>query len=160
MLPLDESKLERRSLTRNQLLLRQGDKVQAIYFVEKGRLRLDRRTFDGRTLVFGTGSAGQFFVDAALFSEIFHCDGVATEPSRVRIYPKTGVLNALNADPSSAVSFMKLLAHQFIQAAQRFELMKIRSAKERVMLYLDLNAGPNGTVTVKGELQHVAGELG
>jgi len=157
---LDETKLERRSLARNELLFRQGDKVHAIYFIEEGRLRLDRRTFDGRSLVFGTGSAGKFFVEAALFSEIFHCDGVATEPSRVRIYPKTAVLNALNADPSSAVSFMKLLAHQFIQAAQRFELMKIRSAKERVMLYLDLHAGPNGTVTVKGELQHVAGELG
>ena len=124
MLLLDETKLARRSLARNELLFRQGDKVEAIYFIEEGRLRLDRRTFDGRTLVFGTGSAGQFFVDAALFSEIFHCDGVATEPSRVRIYPKTGVLNALNADPSSAVSFMKLLAHQFIQMAQRFELIK------------------------------------
>jgi CRP-like cAMP-binding protein len=160
MLPLDESKLERRSLARNELLFRQGDKVQAIYFIEKGRLRLDRRTFDGRSLVFGTGSAGAYFVEAALFSEIFHCDAVATEPSRVRIYPKAAVLNALNADPSSAVQFVKLLAHQFIQMAQRFELMKIRSAKERVMLYLDLHAGSDGTVTMKGALQDVAGELG
>ena len=88
MLFLDETKLERRSLARNEYLFRQGDKVQAIYFVEDGRLRLDRRTFDGRSLVFGTSSAGEFFVEAALFAEIFHCDAVATEPSRVRIYPK------------------------------------------------------------------------
>jgi len=67
---LDETKLERRSLARNELLFRQGDKVHAIYFIEEGRLRLDRRTFDGRSLVFGTGSAGKFFVEAALFSEI------------------------------------------------------------------------------------------
>jgi CRP-like cAMP-binding protein len=160
MLPLDETKLERRSLARNEYLFRQGDKVAAIYFIEHGRLRLDRRTFDGRSLVFGTSSAGEFFVEAALFAEIFHCDAVATEPSRVRIYPKTGVLKALNTDPSSALSFLKLMAHQVIEARQRLELMKVRSAKDRVMLYLDLHAGAEGSVRLKSELQDIAGELG
>src|SRR5438270_10865223 len=84
MLALDQDSLQRRSLARNQLLFRQGDKVTAIYFIEEGRLRLERRTFDGRLLFLGTTSAGEFFVAAALFSDTFHCDAVATEPSRVR----------------------------------------------------------------------------
>jgi CRP-like cAMP-binding protein len=159
MFSLDETKLERRSLARNEFLFRQGDKVEAIYFIEEGRMRLDRRTFDGRSLVFGTSSADEFFVEAALFADIFHCDAVATEPSRVRIYPKTAVLKALNTDPSST-SFLKLMAHQVIEARQRLELMKIRSAKERVMLYLDLHAGPQGLMMLKSELQDIAGELG
>jgi CRP/FNR family transcriptional regulator, dissimilatory nitrate respiration regulator len=160
MLLLNEAKLERRTLARHELLFRQGDKVQAIYFIEEGRLRLDRRTFDGRSLVFGTSSAGEFFVEAALFAEIFHCDAVATEPSRVRIYPKTVVLHALHTHPSSAVPFLKLMAHQVIDARQRLELMKIRSAKERVLLYIDLHTGTDGTMTLKSELQDVASELG
>jgi CRP-like cAMP-binding protein len=160
MLSLDEKELERRSLTRNELLFRQGDKVQAIYFIEEGRLRLDRRTFDGRSLVFGTSRAGEFFVEAALFAEIFHCDGVATEPSRVRVYPKAEVLNALNTNPSCAVPLLELLAHQVIDARQRLELMKIRSAKERVLLYFDLHVGAGGALTLEGPLQDVANELG
>ena len=160
MFLLDENKLERRTLARNELLFTQGDKVQAIYFIEEGHLRLDRRTFDGRSLVFGTSSAGEFFVEADLFAEIFHCDAVATEPSRVRVYPKTAVLKALETEPSSALPFLKLIAHQLIEARQRLELTKIRSAKERVLLYIDLHAGTDGTVTVKGELQDVASELG
>src|ERR1051326_8772436 len=160
MFSLKEDRLERRSLARNELLFRQGDKVQAIYFIEEGRLRLDRRTFDGRALVFGASSAGEFFVEAALFSEVFHCDGVATEPSRVRVYPKAAVLNALNTNPSSVLPLLKLLAHQIIDARQRLELMKVRSATERVLLYLDLHAGADGGLTLKGELQNVAGELG
>jgi CRP-like cAMP-binding protein len=159
MLSVDETKLERRSLARSELLFRQGDKVQAIYFIEEGRLRLDRRTFDGRSLVFGTSSAGEFFVEAALFADIFHCDAVATEPSRVRIYPKTAVLKALNTDPSGALSFLKLMAHQVIEARQRLELMKTRSARE-LILYLDLHAGPQGLLTPKTELQDIASELG
>ena len=161
MLGLDEQALERRSLARNEALFRQGEKVTAIYFVETGRLRLERRTFDGRTLVLGTTLSGNFFVEAALFADIFHCDAVATEPSQVRIYPKAAVLNALRADPANAMSFLSLVAHQVIELRHRLEIMKVRSAKERVMLYLDLNAGPDGrTVDLRSQLQDIASELG
>ncbi len=161
MLALDPQALERRSLARNEVLFRQGDKVTAIYFIEAGRLRLERRTFDGRLLVLGTTAAGEFFVEAALFSDIYHCDAVATEPSQLRVYPKAVVLNALRADSTSAMSFLALMAHQVMGLRQRLELMKVRSAKERVMLYLDLNAGPDGrTVNLRSQLQDVASELG
>ena len=161
MLALDQQALERRSLARNEALFRQGDRVTAIYFIETGRLRLDRRTFDGRTLIVGTAPAGEFFVEAALFADIFHCDAVATEPSRVRIYPKTTALTALRTDSASAMSFLALVSHQVIALRQHIELMKVRSAKERVRLYLDLNAGPDGhTVNLSGQLQDIASELG
>jgi len=161
MLGLDEQTLERRSLARNEALFRQGEKVTAIYFVEAGRLRLERQTFDGRSLVVGTTSSGKFFVEAALFADIFHCDAVATEPSQVRVYPKTAVLDALRADPANAISFLSLVAHQVIELRHRIEIMKVRSAKERVMLYLDLNVGPDGrTVDLRSQLQDIAGELG
>src|SRR6266446_373598 len=161
MLGLDEQALERRSLARNEALFRQGEKVTAIYFVETGRLRLERRTFDGRTLVLGTTLSGNFFVEAALFADIFHCDAVATEPSRVCIYPKAAVLNALRADPANAMSFLSLVAHQVIELRHRLELMKVRSAKERVMLYLELNAeSDRRTVNLRSQLQDIAAELG
>jgi CRP/FNR family transcriptional regulator, dissimilatory nitrate respiration regulator len=161
MLGLDENVLERRSLARNEVLFRQGDKVAAIYFIEAGRLRLERRTFDGRLLILGITPAGQFFVEAALFADIFHCDAVATEPSRVRVYPKQAILKALRSDPANAMSFLALMAHQVIELRQRLELMKVRSAEERVMLYLDLNAEVDGqTVNLRSQLQDIAGELG
>jgi len=161
MLALDQDSLERRSLARNEVLFRQGDKVTAIYFIEEGRLRLERRTFDGRLLFLGTTPAGEFFVAAALFSDTFHCDAVATEPSRVRVYPKAKVLNCLRTDPTSAMSFLAHVAHQIIELRQRLELMKVRSAKERLMLYFESNAEPDGcTVELRGQLQDIASDLG
>ena len=161
MLGLDEHTLQRRSLARNETLFQQGDKVAAIYFVEAGRLRLERRTFDGRLLILGVTPADQFFVEAALFSDSFHCDAVATQPSRVRIYPKTALLTALSADPTSALSFLRLMAHQVFDLRQRLEVMKVRSAADRVMLYLDLHASADGhTVSFRGQLQDIASELG
>src|SRR5215470_4860808 len=123
ILGLDEQTLETRSLARNEALFRQDDKVTAIYFVEAGRLRLERRTFDGRLLILGITPSGRFFVEEALFADIFHCDAVATEPSRVRIYPKQVVLKALRSDPANAMSFLALIAHQVIELRQRLEVM-------------------------------------
>ena len=161
MLGLDEQTLKTRSLARNEALFRQGDKVAAIYFVEAGRLRLERRTFDGRLLILGITPSGRFFVEAALFADIFHCDAVATEPSRVRIYPKQAVSKALRTDPANAMSFLTLMAHQVIELRQRLEVMKVRSAKERVLVYLDLNSEPDGrTVNLRSQLQDIASELG
>lgn len=161
MLGLDQKSLQKRSLARNEVLFRQGDKVAAIYFVEAGRLRLERRTFDGRLLTLGTTPPGEFFVAAALFSETFHCDAVAAEPAQVRIYPKPAVLKVLRTDPESAMSFVALISRQVILLRQHLELMKVRAAKDRVMLYLDLNAEPDGhTVNLPGQLQDIASDLG
>ena len=74
-------------------------------------------------------------------------------------YPKSVVLNALRADPAHAMSFLSLLAHQVIELRHRIEIMKVRSAKERVMLYLDLNAGADGRkVDFRSQLQDIAGD--
>jgi len=59
------------------------------------------------------------------------------------------------------MSFLSLVANQVIELRHRIEIMKVRSAKERVMLYLDLNAGPGSrTVHLRSQLQDIAGELG
>jgi CRP-like cAMP-binding protein len=125
MLALDTKSLERRSLARNDVLFRQGDKVTAIYFIESGGLRLERRTFDGRTLILGTTPADNFFVEAALFSDTYHCDAVATEPSRIRIYPKTAMLDELRTDPTSAMTFLALVARQIMNLRQQMCFQRI-----------------------------------
>ena len=59
------------------------------------------------------------------------------------------------------MSFLALMAHQVIELRQRLEVMKVRSAKERVLVYLDLNSDPDGrTVNLRSQLQDIASELG
>ncbi len=59
------------------------------------------------------------------------------------------------------MSFLALVSREVIKLRQHIELMKVRSAKQRVTLYLDLNAEPDGrTVKLRGQLQDIASELG
>jgi CRP-like cAMP-binding protein len=150
-----------RELAPGELLFSQGDPAEAIYKLESGRLRLLRHTIDGHLVVLHTARRGEFFAEAALFADTYHCDAVAAAPSRVRVYPKARVMEALRADPALAEAFMARLARQLQELRARMELRNIRSARERVLQYLRLKAGDAGRrVAIEGQLQDIAAEIG
>lgn len=143
------------------VLFSQGDAATAIYAVESGRLRLLRRTVDDHLVVLHTARSGEPFAEAALFSEIYHCDAVAAVPSRIWRYPKDQLLSVLRAHPELWEAFVARLARQVQGLRSRLELRNIRSARERVFQYLLLAAGPDGrTVALDGHLQDMAADLG
>jgi CRP/FNR family transcriptional regulator, dissimilatory nitrate respiration regulator len=150
-----------RELAPGEQLFRQGDRAAAIYKVESGRLRLIRRTIDDHLVALHTARRGEFFAEASLFAEAYHCDAVAAAQSRVRVYPKAMVMEALRTDPALAESFMARLARQVQELRARMELRNIRSARERVLQYLRLRAGALGrSIAIEGQLQDISAEIG
>jgi CRP/FNR family transcriptional regulator, dissimilatory nitrate respiration regulator len=150
-----------RVLAPGELLFRQGDRAAAIYKVESGRLRMIRRTVDDHLVILHTAGRGEFFAEASLFAEVYHCDAVAAAQSRVRVYPKPIVMEALRTDPALAEAFMARLARQLQELRARMELRNIRSARERVLQYLRLRAGVHGrSIAIEGQLQDIAAEIG
>jgi CRP/FNR family transcriptional regulator, dissimilatory nitrate respiration regulator len=149
-----------RRLATGEVLFKQGDRA-AIYKVESGRLRLIRRTVDDHLVVLHTARSGEFFAEASLFSEIYHCDAIAAVASDVRVYAKATLLASLRTEPAFSEAFMARLAHQVQELRARMELRNIRSARERVLQYLLLRAGADGrTITIEGQLQDIAAEVG
>jgi CRP-like cAMP-binding protein len=150
-----------RLLAPGELLFRQGDRAAAIYKVESGRLRLIRRTVDDHPVILHTARRGEFFAEASLFAEAYHCDAVAAEQSGVRVYPKATVMDALRTDPALAEVLMARLARQLQELRARMELRNIRSARDRVLQYLRLCAGIGGrSIALDGPLQDIAAEIG
>jgi CRP/FNR family transcriptional regulator, dissimilatory nitrate respiration regulator len=148
-----------RVLAPGELLFRQGDRAAAIYKVEGGRLRLMRRTVDDHLVILHTARRGEFFAEASLFAKAYHCDAVAAAQSRVRVYPKAIVMDALRKDPALAEAFMARLARQLQELRALMELRNIRSARERVLQYLRLRVRGR-SIAVEGQLQDIAAEIG
>lgn len=140
-------------------MFRQGDRAAAIYKVESGRLRLIRRTVDDHLVILHTACRGELFAEASLFAEAYHCDAVAAAQSRVRIYPKAMVMDAVRTNPALAEAFIARLAHQLQELRARMELRNIRSARERVLQYLRLHVHGR-SIAVEGHLQDIAAEIG
>jgi CRP-like cAMP-binding protein len=150
-----------RELASGELLFSQGDRAAAIYRVESGQLRLIRRTVDDHLVILHTARRGEFFAEASLFAEAYHCDAVAAAQSRVRVYPKAIVMKALHTYPALAEAFMARLARQLQELRARMELRNIRSARDRVLQYLRLRAGIDGrSIAIEGQLQDIAAEIG
>jgi CRP-like cAMP-binding protein len=150
-----------RTLDVGEFLFRRGDPATAVYFVEQGRLRLERRTFDGKLIPFHTARAGETFAEAALFATRYHCDAVALDHStRVRVRLKAVVLARLGDDPAGLGGLLVAMALQLHTLRQRLELRNVRSARERVLLALDLHPSNSaGVVTLNGLLRDFAAEL-
>lgn len=149
-----------RDLAAGAALFHEGDKALAIFTVERGQLRLVRHTAGERPTVLHRARSGQLLAEAALFSDNYHCDAVATVASRVRAYPKAELLAAFARDANLAVRFMELLAHEIHAVRARLELRNIRSARDRIIHYLALSADRDRACRLDETLMDLAGELG
>ena len=58
-----------RTLQAGEFLFRQGDPDKFVFTIERGQLRLERRTFDGRLVPLHLARAGETFAEAALFAD-------------------------------------------------------------------------------------------
>ncbi len=149
-----------RALGTGERLFRQGDPPAGPFRLASGAVRLERRTFDGRLVVIHRARVGEFFAEASMFAEAYHCDAVATEPSRVETVGRDAFLAALSADPGASRALLAHMARQLQGVRQRLELRDVRSARERILLHLDLRADGEGVIRLGGPLQDIAAEVG
>ena len=150
-----------RDVAEGEALFYQGDLASAIFEVVSGRVRLVRRTIDDHLVAMHTARPGDLLAEAALFSNVYHCDAIAAVASRIRVYPKGPLLTALRRSPVLFEAFAARLAGQLQALRARLELRNIRSARERLLRYLRLSTTGDGrTLTIEGHLQDLAADLG
>ncbi len=125
-------------LARGEYLFRRGDSADAIYLVQRGRVRLERPLADGTPVTLGVLRRGQGVAEAALFSSRYHCDARAEVASRFLRFPKETVLDRLRSDPLGAEGLLEQLAGQVRRLRALLEIRSIRRADERVLAYLGL----------------------
>ena len=142
------------------LFLRQ-DKPSGLYLLESGEICLTRSDPEGREMILFRAQPGEAFAEASLFSEMYHCDAVASVPSVVHLLPRSAVLEVFSSEPDTAQAFIATLARQVMTLRTRLENRNLRTARERVLHYLGLQArGINRVVRVNGNLKSMASELG
>lgn len=151
----------RLSVRAGEAVFLQGAAVTAVYAVKRGRVRLTRRLEDGSAIVLHVARAGEAFAEAALFADHYHCDALADTDTEVEAIPKADVRARLEADPGLCLDLARALAAQVRDVRARLELRNIRSARERVLAWLRLQAGRvPGEVELDRPWTAVAAEMG
>ena len=152
---------ETRELRPREFLFRQGDSAGHVYAVEDGRIKLARYLSSGKSVVMHVARAGHTFTEAALFSDVYHCNAVADLKTRVRAYKKKDVLDSINRDSSLALEYAASLSREVQRLRLQLELHSIQSAKERILQFLLLEADPTSLeFKIQVSLKDVAASLG
>ena len=102
------------------------------FYVASGEVHMIRHTVSGNRVIIHRAYAGDFFAEASLFSETYHCDAGAVSATEVCKIDKKATLVMMDNSASFSRAVSASFARQ-IQAYRRLmELRSIQSAKDRV----------------------------
>lgn len=150
-----------KNLAAGQILFAQHELAEAIFIVESGYIGLVSYTLEGKQINHYSVRAGESFAEVALFNERYVCTAIAYALSRVWVLPKQPLLLALRQHPDLSAAFMEQLARRLHENKILLELRSIRSAKRRVLHYLQLKVQPDGvTIHLDRSLKNIADDLG
>lgn len=153
-----------RQLFKGETLYQCGDRVEAVYYLEAGGVKLTRCTPDGRLVTFRTVAAGELFGETDLYLDAHECQASIEVDSRVVVYPKDEVMSWVSEDANLAKALLYQSHLLLLMLKRRLALLTIRSARERTLEYLrervsDDLKGDNRTVKFQKPLKDVAEEL-
>ncbi|OEJ69180.1 Crp/Fnr family transcriptional regulator [Magnetovibrio blakemorei] len=155
----EQARVER--FAADSMLFRRGDTTRFVFGIVQGHAQLRRYTVEGAALTVHRASAGDIFAEAALFSDVYHCDGEVLTGTHVAQFPKLALQNLMQNDQAFAAAFCHHMASQVQRLRSSLELRSIRSAEDRVMaaLSLRLRSGQS-RLELNGTWKDFATEIG
>lgn len=147
----------KKSVPKGRHLFHRGDQVQFIFVVLEGCLNLVRIQNDGDMAVLQRATAGTIFAEASLFTDRYHCDGVASAASKVAGVPVGDVRNLLNSQPGFAMAWSMHLSNELQNSRKRSEIATLRTVSARLDAWIAWNDDGR---PAKGEWRQVAAEIG
>lgn len=152
---------KRTALRLGETVFLRGSPVTHLYCVETGRVALTRPLQDGGALSVASAGPGQSFAEAALYSDVYHCDAVCVRDSAIVAFPAADLRKLLARETRAACRFNQYLAGQVRELRARLEFQRIKKAPDRLMAWLRSNAsGAPPSVVIDQSWAAIAAEIG
>jgi CRP/FNR family transcriptional regulator, dissimilatory nitrate respiration regulator len=149
---------ERWDIEAGQTLFRIGDRVESVFFVVSGEVRLVRRDRNGTEVILQR-SRGGFFAEASLNGKVYHCDVLAIQAGYVLRFPAKVFRAMLDDDADFRDAWMTHLAREVRKLRAQCERLSLHSAADRVIHYIEAE-GVDGAITLNQSRKAWAAELG
>ena len=146
------------SFAKGDWLFRCGEKVEGIYFVLEGEVKAVRHLANESEAVMMRARDGEFFAESAIAASHYSCDAIAVKPSRLAFVSQTSLNRALE-NPDFSKAFFLANAMNARRQCSRYERVRLRAAKDRVLHLLACESGPDGAFHWQAPLTELAVEL-
>ena len=131
----------------SEVVFRQGDPADAVFFIEKGRVRLTVVSEQGREGVIAMLGTGEFFGEGCLAGQPMHmASAVTTAASEIIRVEKGAMVRLLHEQPSFSEMFMAFLLARNVQFEEDLVDQLFNSSEKRLarILLLLANFGKDG----------------
>ncbi len=150
-----------RDLAQGERLFRRGDTAKHFYILVGGRIWIVRPTIENRTATLQFARAGDIVGENAFFEDAYSCSAIADVPSRVIVYERSCLTQAIENHPELTEDLLKRLTQKIDYFKSNLELREVRAAHQRVLQYLRYAADPQlKTIHLDYPLQDIARQLG
>lgn len=156
----DTSKSQSLSLSKGDLLFKQGDAVVNLYFIKKGKIKLVRNTVDGHPVVLHVGQQGESIAEASLFADQYHCSAIVDSPCELSFAKKVDLMVLLKTHPEVMIDVLAVFSRQIRDLRTINEIKNIRSAKDRILTFIRTNVDENKEMTLNLSLKEMAQKIG
>jgi len=148
------------SLMKGEHLFLQGDQVEHFYYLRTGKIKLMRNTIEGGQALIHVALSGETFAEASLFSSEYHCSAIAVSTSEIMRYKKSYLLAHLEKNPTAMKGLLKMFAQQVRYLRTINEIKNIRSAKERILSFINNGMNVDNELHLLMPLKDVAYKIG
>lgn len=142
-------------------VFRMGAAARHVHFLAEGRVTLSRFGPQGEEVAIHAARAGEFFAEASLHSERYHCTAVVSQTALVASIPSAELRALLREDAEFAMQWLATVSRQLRQARARVERLCLKGAPDRVRhLLLTEGMGTHPRYLLRGTVKDLALELG
>ncbi len=150
-----------RTFDAGETVFRIGAAARHVHFLAEGRVTLSRFGPQGEEVAIHAARAGEFFAEASLHSERYHCTAAVAQPALVASIPSDDLRALLRRDTEFAMQWLAIVSRQLRQARTRVERLCLKGARERVRhLLLTEGTGAAHRYTLHASVKDLAVELG
>ena len=155
----------KKRINKSEIILNAGDKVDYIYIVLSGSVKVVKHDIDGKENVLAELYASE------IFGEVFACGNVLHSPVMVISLEESEILlldykKIITSCPSACPShtklignMLKLLANKNLMLHQKIEIISKRTTRERLLLYFDIIRGTEKKFTIQHNRENLAAYL-
>ena len=155
----------KKKINKSEIILDICDKVDYIYIVLSGSVKVVKNDIDGKENVLTELSTSD------IFGEVFACANVSNSPVTVLALEDSEILfldykRIITSCPSACSShaklianMLKLLANKNLMLHQKIELVSKRTTRERLLLYFDMHRGTAKKFTIQHSRENLASYL-
>ena len=142
--------LEELELPKHHVIFSPGAPSEAIYFIEKGRVRLTRLSPEGKTVILALLGPGELIGEAAWESGEHDSYAETLEDSRIYQIGREAFQNFIRENPEFGLRLIQIIGIRLKQAQARIEDLVFRQVPSRVARLLLSLAETHGKVTPNG----------